>query len=54
MRVEPIGFYLRLRNQPRLMRMCQHYFFHLLEFFELIVDQTPIPARLHDRFARPI
>src|ERR1700751_1796440 len=50
MRIEPIGLDLRVRYQPRLMRMSQHHLFHLLELLQLVVNQAPVPARFHYRF----
>ena len=52
MRIQPVGFDLRIGNEPCLGRMSQHHLFNLIQLFQLVVNQTPIPAGLHYRLAR--
>ena len=49
MRIQPVGFDLRIGNEPCLGRMSQH---HLVNLIQFVVNQTPILAGLHYRLAR--
>ncbi|MEO7317667.1 MAG: hypothetical protein ABIZ56_01625, partial [Chthoniobacteraceae bacterium] len=53
-RVEPVRFDLRGGDEPRFERMRQDHFFDLLDVFEQIVREPPVPARFEHRLARPL
>ena len=53
-RVEPVGLDLRVGDEPRFERMGQHHLFHLVDLFEQVVREAPVPARLQHRFALPL
>ena len=52
-RVEPVGLDLRIGDEPRLERMGQNDLFDLLDLFEKIVGEPPVPAGFEHRLARP-
>jgi hypothetical protein len=54
MRIQPVGLDLRIGNEPCLGRVSQHHLLNLIQALQLVVNQTPIPAGLHYRLARPV
>ena len=50
LRIKPVGLDLRVGDEPRPERMRQNHFLDLLDVFEQIVCQSPVPARFEHPF----